>query len=250
MTAYHMTMRTTGQTDDFVEARLRDHVLTHLSTAERVVTAEYVEVDTERQAFVEFEKRVASLDTTATSQSVSAQAPHVCVVKSHPRENERLRSAFREMVMSVDHYEQTYGESLIEHVAAELSPDVVAGFKRGTTTPLTEWYKTRLTSTIDDAIDRRERFLEELDAERRSLETSWATLYEIITSQQVADTPGRYRRDFETRLDELAQTRQETLQSRTPSFRTNNHELCQYLYRNYEWTYPVLTAITRFRRSV
>jgi hypothetical protein len=58
------------------------------------------------------------------------------------------------------------------------------------------------------------------------------------------------RGEFEGTLDDLAQSRQSLIQRRDPTSRTDGHDICEYLYRDAEWTYPVLTAVTRFRTTV
>jgi hypothetical protein len=241
-------MGTSNQVDDPVYRSLYDHVLGPLSTAEAVVEAEYAEVEAERQAFERFSDRLASIETVSTGRGGPGQPQTVVETSSRPVEG--LRSAFRETVMSVDHYEEAYGEPLVAHAAGELSADVAAGFRRESAAPFTEFYKTTLSRTVESAIEGRARFCDLLDAERSALETGRETLVDLLDDAGGPGDPTRLRGEFEGTLDDLAQSRQSLIQRRDPTSRTDGHDICEYLYRDAEWTYPVLTAVTRFRTTV
>jgi hypothetical protein len=241
-------METSNQADDPVFRSLRDHVLGPLSTAEGVVEAEYAEVEAERRAFEQFADRLASIETISTARGGPGQPRTVVETSSQPVE--RLRSAFRETVMGVDHYEECYGEPLVAHAAAELSADVATGFRPESAAPFTEFYKTALSRAVDSAIEGRERYCDLLDDERASLETARETLSDLVDDAGGPGDPTRLRGEFESTLDDLARERQALIQRRDPTSRTDGHEVCAYLYREAEWTYPVLTAVTRFRTVV
>ena len=242
-------MGATRRTEDSVVASLRDHVTEPVSTAEAVVAAEFAEVDAEREAFQEFEDRVAGIETVSMSQSTPAsQRPGF--VQARPRCAERVRSAFRETVMSVDHYDEVYGETLDEHFAAELSPDLLIGLQEDAGSQFTDLYKRTLLSAIDQAVTQRETFRDILDNERASLETCAAALEALVDDLDGTCVRPQNRAEFADALDEIARQRQETFAGRTPSPRTDGHDLCSYLYEDCEWTYPVLTAVTRLRGTV
>jgi len=101
-------------------------------------------------------------------------------------------------------------------------------------------------TAVANAIDRRETVCNNLDGERESLDQSRDGLLVIIDELDGTRVPVGVGVDFTDALDEVARHRQETLASRTTSPRTNGHDLCAYLYVDYDWTYPVLTAVTRF----
>jgi len=242
-------MGATRRTEDSVAASLRDHVSGPVSTAEAVVAREYEEVDVERRAFQEFEGRVAGIDTVSMSRStLASQRPGL--VQARPRSAERVRSAFRETVMSVDHYDEVYGESLDEHFAAELSPDLLAGLQQDAGSQFTDLYKRTLLGAVGTAIEQRETFCDILDNESASLERSGAALDAIVDELDGTRVPPQARTEFTEALDDVARRRQETFAGRTSSPRTDGHDLCSYLYEDCEWTYPVLTAVTRLRGTV
>jgi len=225
----------------------REHVLSPLETAHERVEREYTEVEAERRAYTQFKERVSGIDTgpTAPAQSMTA----VRSIDTSGRHSvERVRCAFRATVMSVDHYDGHYGESLDEHVAAELSPDIATFFRDDQITTVTEPAKTVLIGAIDRAVTQREGVLDTLDREQESLENSQTALADLLDTYDEPRVTDQYRPEIEDSLDELAKGRQETFTNRPPMARTNGHDLCQYLYWESDWTYPVLTALARFRQ--
>lgn len=241
-------MDTTTQTSDPIADTMREHVLSPLSVAETSVDREYADVEAEMEAYERFKDRVAGIDTVSTSSS-PRPTPQTREVRSRQRTVERVRSDFRETVMSVDHYDEVYGESLVEHAAAELSADVAVVFRRERATPFTEMTKRVLTSAVERAVEQRETFLDTLEGEQDDLESGRATLADLLDDYGTGTASDAHRTDVTERLDDLARERQELLRSRTTSVRTDGHDLCEYLYRDHEWTYPVLTATTRFRTT-
>lgn len=242
-------MKTTLQTEDSIVASLRDHVFRPVSTAEQLVATEHEEVDSERQAFERFRDRVVGIDTVSMSKSPTpGQRPGL--VQSRSRSVERVRSAFRETVMSVDHYDDVYGEPLDEHFAAELSSELAAGLQQDAHSQFTDLYKRTLVAAVRSAIDRRETFCDSLESERTSLEASRDALDAAMDELDGTRVPAGVGGDFTDTLDDVARRRQEALAGRTSSPRTDGHDLCVYLYGECDWTYPVLTALTRLRGAV
>ncbi|WP_436930898.1 DUF7260 family protein [Halosimplex halobium] len=236
-------METSHRTDDPLSRTLREHVLEPLSTAEELVGAERAEVEAERQAYVRFADRVGGIDTVSRQPAGVNRTRQL--TDSPPRRVERLRSAFRETVMSVDHYDEVYGESLVEHAAAELSADVATGFRREGGTQFTEFYRSTLVSAVEEAVGWRERLVDQLDEELASLDRSRDAVEDLLDRWE---GPGPAE-GVESDLDDLAERRQNLVQRRDPLSGTDGHELCQYVYADAEWTYPVLTAVARVRTA-
>lgn len=228
---------------------LRDHVLSPVATAERRVNDEHSELIAERHGYERFKDRLRGIETVTQTESRAGPSTRTYVA-SQSRPIECIRSAFRETVMSVDHFEEVYGESLDEHVATELSPEVTALLENPQATTFTEQAKTVLLTAVQRAINERHLFIEILEWEQESLTESRRTLTDLLAEQDGPRVPEWYRSEFETTLDELAARRQETLQERPTTARMNGHDLCTYLYQREDWTYPVLTALARFRRTV
>jgi len=230
------------------EESLRRHVLAPLATAESVLEQEYEELEAERRAFEQFRGRVAAVETVSTPSAAPATRAHLREVRS--RAAERVRCAYRETVMSVAHYDEVYGESLIENIAAELSRDIAAGLRRDAHLQFTPFFKRTLLTAVASAIDQRKTFCDILDGERDSLTQSRDRLLAILNELEGVRVPAGLGVDFMDTLDEIARDRQATFAGRTASPRTDGHDLCGYLYMDCDWTYPVLTAVTRLRGAV
>lgn len=228
---------------------VREHVLSPVETANERAKREYEEVRTERRAYNQFKERVSGINSVPPPQAHSM--PSIPSVDTLGRESvEPVRSAFRATVMNVDHYDDLYGESLNEHVAAELSPEIATLFQTKKTTAFTEPAKTALIGAVNSAITQRDVLLDRLEREQDSLENSHTALTELLDAYDEPRVADRYRLQVEEKLDTLAEARQETLKNRPSTARANGHDLCQYLYQDSEWTYPILTALARFRRSL
>jgi hypothetical protein len=242
-------MGTVSPPENPLSKMTKEHVLSPLETARQRAEREHEEVTAERCAFISFKGRVSGIETVTTASPQSP--PGTRSVDTSGRHSvERVRSTFRATVMSVDHYEDLYGESLDEHVAAELSPEVATLFQTEQTTAFTEPAKAVLIGAVDRAITQRDVILDTIEREQDSLEDSHNALANLLDTYGEPRVADRYRSEVEEKLDALARTRQETLKNRSPMARADSHDLCQYLYRPSDWTYPVLTALARFRRSL
>jgi hypothetical protein len=240
-------MGTASRSESALSRMTREHVLSALETAHTRAEREYGEVEAERRAYAQFKERVSAIETGPASPAQSMTA--VRSVETPGRHSvERLRSTFRETVMSVDHYDEFYGESLDEHAAAELSPEIATLFQPEQTTTLTEPTKTVLIGAVDRAVSQRDVVLDTLEGEQNSLENSQTALAELLDTYSEPRAAARYQPEIEDSLDELAKDRQETLTSRPSTVRADGHDLCAYLYQGFDWTYPVLTALARFRQ--
>lgn len=173
-------MVTPHRTEDYLLDSLREHVLTPLTKAERVVDAEREEVEAEREAFAEFGERVAGIGVVSTASADPEPPPRTAVVETPQRGAERVQTVFRETVISVDHYDEMYGETLEDHAAAELSGGVAAVLQPEVATPLTEWHRVTLISAVDAAVVGRRRLHNPLDKERASISENHAALVEFV----------------------------------------------------------------------
>jgi hypothetical protein len=236
----------TGSESLLVES-LRGHVVDPIAEAESIVRREHKEVEAERRAFQRFEGRVTGIETV--SPRSAGPERRILAHDTEPRPAERLREAYRNTVMSVPHYEEMYGESLVENFTAELSAEVAAILRRNGTS-FTDVTKIRLTAVVGEAVAQRERFCATLENELDSLAKARSQLTDRI--DQLDETPPSSRNadEVENSLSNLARRRQVTLRTYTRAGRMDGHDLCPYLYDDPEWTYPVLTAITRLRDAL
>jgi hypothetical protein len=226
---------------------LRGHVLDPLADAQAIVQREATEIDTEREAFDQLTQRVTTIETVPDRQP-EPQA-HTLTVESQLQAADQLRQAYRETVMDVPHYDDVYGESLETNVAAELPPDVAVLFQ-DPADQITPDQKTRIRAAATNARASRETLAANLADEQESLATAYDELDAVITQLDGPHVPGGYTTQFEATLTTSIQTRQELLDDRAQGTRADGHDLCQYLYADQGWTYPVLTAVARLRSAV
>jgi hypothetical protein len=226
-----------------VPQRLRRHILAPILRAEDLATAEREEVEAEIRAFRTFLDRLSDIEATRTATPTPAtrSLSHAEAANT----GERLRTAYEETVMSLAHFDRVYDESLAEHVARELSPQLLPVFDPGANA-FTEVYRQTLRSAVEDSIADRERFVSVLEDEVAALDTARARLRSVLDSGGRPGTAGD-RRDT---IDELARDRQEALGLRPSLVQLDGHECCEYVYESECWTYPVLTAVARLRENV
>ena len=227
----------------------------HLRRARSACEDERDRLLAERRAFERFVRRVEEIepvDAMGTTVQAGATAS-----MSHSIDGDELSTvedAYRETVMSVDHYENDYGESVRENMAAELGADVTTAvldgqrfhpqLKVAIMTKCTEAYETR-TNVLRD-IDGEAGQIEDARSEIESVE---ATL-ERLDSRSLLDKSFEDLRedyaelcDLETDCEALLADRQETVTAREPSPEPDEgHDFHAYLYDPLEVSYPVLAA--------
>jgi len=244
-----MTCADSELSPDLVLQSLHQYVRAPLGTAERVLERERTETTAERDAFEAFSERLSTIEAAIETVGPS-QAPLVAGRSGAADQLQRVRAAYRETVMSVPHYDDVYGESLLENVTAEFGSDLAAGIGPAESQTLTQPHKTTLRTAAAQAVQDREAFVEALDRETQSLADARTALGELLTPLNTTTIPECHRAAFTDQLDLIAQDRQETLGTRRSLSRLDGHSLCAYLYQDHSWTYPALTAATRLRDTV
>jgi hypothetical protein len=234
---------------DLVLQSLCQHVRAPLATAKQVLECERKETTAERDAFEAFSQRLSTIDACPETVGPS-QAPLVAGRSGAGDQLQCVRAAYRETVMSVPHYDDMYGESMVENVAAEFGSDLAAGIGPAESQTLTQPYKTTLRTAAVQAVQDRVAFIEALDRETQSLADARTALSELLTPLNTTTIPECHRAAFTDQLDCIAYDRQETLRTRRSLLRLDGHSLCGYLYQGQSWMYPVLTAATRLRDTV
>lgn len=157
----------TQRTTDSWQAILFDYVRSPLSMAKRVAERELAEVAAEREAFRQFGHRVASIEATTNRSALPPRARTVRYTAGTKRV-ERLRTAYQETVMAVDHYDDVYGEPLKVHAGAELSLEVATVFNENS--DFTTLDKKALSAAVDRATTNRVDFCSQLNTELVSVD--------------------------------------------------------------------------------
>jgi hypothetical protein len=226
---------------------LREHVLGPLSNAAEITERERRAVAKERDAFGAFADRVRDIAPESPDE------PSIAVVRrledSQSSAQCSLRRAYRETVMDMPHYDQEYGEPIVENVAAELSPELATFFDSTTRSTLSASAKERIVAGAEEAAESREEFRGTLDSELDSLRSSRRDLQALLDELDSSVVPGWYYQQFHEQLLAIIHARQSKLEDRTAGY-FDGHNLCTYLYSAEPRTYPVLTAVARLLDSV
>lgn len=239
--------RSDRYSDDQTTEDLHRHILAPIVRADNVVAAEREEIRAEMDAFRSFFDRVSELEptptTTGTPTSRSLYATDSAAT------TQRLRTAYEETVLSMEHFERVYDESLAVNVATELSPQLVHGFKPGGGA-FTDVYRQVLIEAVGEAVVSRKRFVSVLEEEVTALDKARNRLRGILDRLVWSGRLAIPTDNELERLDDIARERQETLGSHLSLIQYDSHEFCEYIYESEQWTYPVLTAVVRLRKNV
>nr|WP_101297993.1 hypothetical protein [Halegenticoccus soli] len=99
-----------------------------IDAALELVDEEIARVDAERDAVRRFRRRIGALETRRPAGSATAPTPAGAIRsigegRSASPALDRVRTAYRETVMSAPHYEDEYGDTFEESVAAEFGAE-------------------------------------------------------------------------------------------------------------------------------
>jgi len=230
-----------------------------------VVDREIEYITDERAAFDRFRARLSKVDPWKPAEGGGSAAaglgeggPALAAARSESRAGAGLRTvrtAYRETVMSVPHFEAEYDDTLPENLGAEFGVDVATRVADGTrlTPPL---YRA-LAAAADRAVDERRRFRHALDRERDSLvavrdglAACDRRLDEIVAELDGADTVALARlderlADAESTCADLADERQQLVHGRpaVPLSGVDGVSLVSFLYGDRERRCPALAAV-------
>ncbi|MFB6155082.1 MAG: hypothetical protein ABEJ22_04245 [Haloferacaceae archaeon] len=169
-----------------------------------------------------------------------------------------VRTAYRETVMSVPHYESDYDDTLAENVRAEFGGELARYVTGGG--GLTPVVYGALREESERARTERVRFLAVLRRERESLQQAEATLNECErraveladrldegTSTGALEAAGEELRELERRCGAVSEARQETIHTRsvTRLSGVDGDSLTGYLYSSCDSTCPVLADVAQ-----
>lgn len=225
----------------------RHHVIEPIADAQARVAREREEIAAEQSAFAEFRTAVADIQPVAATPSSPSRS--VVSVEDHHGHVDRLRDAFRSTVMSVPHYDAVYGESLTEHMFAELG-DPAAAVVGSAGTGITPAQQSALLTAVDRAIDDRDTYTDVLAEEDNSLGTARETIETVVEGLDDVIIQDWYQAEFEARLDEIVRNRQAVVHGRLSPSPIDGQSLCTHLYVDEPWTFPVLTAVVRLHDAV
>ena len=165
-----------------------------------------------------------------------------------------VQQAYRDTVMSTPHYDEEYGEPLVQSLAIEFGEDLTAAIM--TNSQLTPSLQETIVQAATAASARRTAFSNRLDEEETTLEDAYQTLTTIGEQYEQSTDQPRHQQS----VDDLWETHHqlttcispcEQLVEERQTQRTDGHtalprtdevvDLQAYLYRPLDVTYPILT---------
>jgi hypothetical protein len=233
----------------------RHHVLAPVRAAESRVERERTEIVAERDAFEQFAKRVADVPPVSPRAQVRPIGTRTVVNPSNEanvrrQTAEALRRAYADTVVAVPHYDDVYGEPVVENAAAEFGPELARLLVPSDGAAFVRRHKEALVGAAERGVTEREEFRGILDTEIDSLRASRRELTAVLDELETTTVPSGYRTQFEDDLTRTLRARQSTLASQPTLSHLDAHNVCTYLYDDEPWTYPVLTAVARVLDSV
>ncbi len=243
----------------------------HVERALDIVEAETALLRRERTAFERFLRQVDRIQVRAAGAvggdvsegSGAMPARATLVTGDTPDGLGEVRTAYRETVMAVSHYDREYGESLAEHAAAELGETVAAQLVSGAAPAPA--VKRAVVGAAGNARDSRKELVAVLARERDSLRAVETDLDEIEQrvyelGRQVSGTTRSGElaaidadlETAETRCTDLLNRRQELLHGRSTAAVSGVEadSLVRYLYGGLETRCPGLADIAACLDSI
>lgn len=244
-----------------VLALLMFAAVVHVWDAETLLDDELRRLAAERDAFSEFTKRVADIEAAETSAAVPASGGLVTATTVPDDRLDRVRDAYRETVMDVDHFEEDYGEPLAENLAAEFGESVAVAVVDGGR--LTPQLKAALLQSSREASRQRASFISTLEAEADSLDEAANVLEEIDAERRSLAEAPLPSRSYEALVDDwnrlgelsdrcgaLVAERQQRLRELSASLPPGGGELHEYLYEGLPVSHPVLADAASLSEAI
>lgn len=240
---------------DFVSSPSALDVSVPLERAQEALKTERQKVLTERDAFRKFEQRVSNLSPTRPAKCPVEGANQILNSPTTKVGLQRVRQAYDEMVMSVGHYENEYGEDLVTHVEAELGTECAEALYAET--ELTPHLQRAFLMAAADIHQRRALFAKVLDEEGELLDRIETFPKEVRPLPSVSgnlpfaklcklyETLRRYERQAESLLTERQEHLHRSWAGISRSNRINPKSLNHYLYGSLQTSFPVLDLLTQ-----
>lgn len=235
--------------------------LVHVWDAELLLDEERRRLAAERDAFAAFSKQVADMEVSDASATVPASGGLVTATTASDGQLDRVRDAYRETVMAVDHFNEDYGETLEENLTAEFGESLALAVEDGDA--FTPQLKAALLESSQEASRQRASFISTLDDEADALSEAAADLADIEAERASLAEPPLPSRSYETlvgdwhrvgglrdRSRSLATERQQQLQELSASLPPGREALAEYLYEELSVAYPVLADATSLSEAI
>ena len=236
--------------------------IVHVSEASSIVEEELARIAAERDAFDDFSRRVATIEVPETATAMPAGGGLATVTGGTLDDRlDSVRTAYRDTVMDVDHYDADYGEPLPENLAAELGDGLAYAVVDGQ--QFTPQLKAALLEASQEASRRRSSFLTTLEAEAESLAEGADAIESIGREQESIAAAPLSQRSWDAlvgdwnRLGSLvdrcrasARARQERTRSLSAGLSSERPDLHEYLYDGLPVSHPVLADVAALSETI
>ncbi len=232
----------------------------HISEAIGVVREEQNRIKTEKNRFKRFMKQLTTMEPapqrSTTSGTTDSSLSQVTYTSDRSYEEEStnksslraVRKAYRETVMDSLHYEQDYGESLEQHIAMELGPELAQSVtNKG---DLFQQLQKELLQQSRRCCHERTVLLQSINKELDSITDSKRTIRniqkEVISVEDslypasILELVDRWNQLETLENDITGHLRQRQSKLHAGWGGMPPHALQNYLYQSQPWTYPVL----------
>lgn len=229
-----------------------------LPAAITAIEREREQLQRERDAFERFAAAVESI--SVRSRGATGVSPVlVDTGGASGSELSEVRTAYRDTVMGVDHFDREYGEGLYENMAMELTENVATAVVNGQ--QFSKPLKRTVIRQSQMARSRRDSLLETVSDERDSVEHARERIREIESTvrdepdpsdcslTELFDAERRFRWHL-ARYEQLLQRRQRDIHSSERLQSVPDRPFLQaYLYESLGVDFPILaTVIERYER--
>lgn len=238
----------------------------YLKSARSELEEDQSRTASERDAFMEFGRRVSDLPAEVTEPAgipAGGTASAIGTTQGSDTAMDKVQQAYRETVMAVPHYEEEYGESLRENMTIEFGEDFAASVGAGSQfTPVVQQV---LVAKTREATVERSRLIKAHRREDESLAKAEDT-FSKLQSTLMRYHPDKLRQaSYQTlieRWDELdslenqcsdaVDARQRRLQTEPidQGGPTNAPAFVEYLYGALDVDYPVLATGASFLEQI
>ncbi|NHX36594.1 MULTISPECIES: DUF7260 family protein [Halolamina] len=231
----------------------------NVRAALEALRVEYEAITAEQDALEAFVSRVEQLSPSGPKSTVEAGGVGVVgATTGRAGGMGEVRTAYRETVMDVPHYDRDYDESFPVNIANEFGDGVASAVLANDA--LSPRVKGAVIASAREGLASRNRYLDTLDRERERLDEAGTALEDAAARCDAVDGRRLRRRSFddlqqryerlETARDSLASTldrRQEQIQDGIAFGwqRRDSESVYRYLYQDIDATYPVLADGTR-----
>lgn len=232
--------------------------------APKLVAEERERLREEREAFSAFADRVERVPVATRADGCRSTGGSWMAGTRTRGGLQSVHDAYRQSVMAVDHYETDYDESLEEHMATELSPELAATVVNGS--HVTPALRRSLAESARNAARDREVIIDNLDDECTDLEAAADRLCGIVNQFEVTQGDGLAERtfpDLQTRWRRLEnlQTESEAVLDRRQHQLRQQSSVClahdrspvavsTYLFNDLDADFPVLATGTKLLERI